>query len=227
MNWWLIILAVLPGLLISYYIFYIDKYNRENFLPLTICFALGMLITVPALYLQEYIADLGIDGEGSLLNTFAFALIAVALTEEVCKGFCVLAYPFHRPFFDEPLDGIVYSVFVGMGFATLENILYADSYGLETILVRAFTAVPAHAAFGVIMGYYFGLAKFQKERRMVLILKGLLIVVLLHGIYDFFLLQEIYSGLMGFALLILYVGIRFARHLIKLHLNASKLQNEE
>ena len=53
---------------------------------------------------------------------------------------------------------------IGMGFATLENILYADRFGLQTVMIRAFTAVPAHAIFAIIMGYYIGLAKFNKKK---------------------------------------------------------------
>lgn len=226
MSWWLIIIAVLPGLVISYYIFYIDKFEREKFLPLVLCFVLGIASTYPGLYLQEFAESVGItEGEGGLLSTFIYAMLAIALTEELVKSACVFIFPYHRPFFNEPMDGIVYSVFVGMGFATFENILYAESFGLETILVRAVTAVPAHATFGVISGYYYGLSKFQPQRRFVLLAKGLFLAVIFHGVYDFFLLQEVYSGLMGLALLILYLGIRFSRHLIKIHLQRSQREN--
>ena len=58
-------------------------------------------------------------------------------------------------------DGIVYAVMIGMGFATLENIIYASRFGLETTLFRAFTAVPAHGVFAAIMGYYIGVGKVR------------------------------------------------------------------
>jgi len=227
MSIWLILIAIIPGLVISYYIYHIDKYEREAFTPLAICFLLGILVTFPALWAQEYLDSIGFDEIGSLLQTFVYALIGVALVEEVGKFICLTAYPYHRPFFNEPLDGIVYSVMIGMGFATFENILYAQSYGVETILVRAITAVPAHGAFGVIMGYFVGLAKFDTERKYWLLFQGLLFAVSLHAIYDFFLLQQQYEGLMGLALLCLYLGIKLSRKLIKLHLEASPFQIKE
>ena len=227
MSIWLVLVAIIPGLVISYYIYHIDKYEREDFTPLAICFVLGILVTFPALWAQEYLDSIGFDEYGSLLQTFVYALIGVALVEESGKFICLILYPYHRPFFNEPLDGIVYSVMIGMGFATFENILYAQSFGVETILVRAITAVPAHGAFGVIMGYFVGLAKFNKERKYWLLFQGLLFAVFLHAVYDFFLLQQQYESLMGFALLCLYLGIRLSRKLIRLHLEASPFQNEE
>ena len=227
MSIWLILVAIVPGLVISYYIYRIDRYERESFTPLVICFLLGILITFPALWAQEYLDSHGFDEIGSLLQTFVYALVGVALVEEVGKFICLTVYPYHRPFFNEPLDGIVYSVTIAMGFATFENILYAQSFGVETILVRAITAVPAHGAFGVIMGYFVGLAKFDEERKYWLLFQGVLFAVGLHAIYDFFLLQQEYEGLMGFALLCLYLGIKLSRKLIRLHLEASPSQMEE
>lgn len=223
----LLLLAIIPGLIISYYIYHIDKYERESFTPLAICFLLGILATFPALWAQEYLDSLGFDEVGNLLQTFVYALVGVALVEELSKFFFLVVYPYQRSFFNEPLDGIVYSVMIGMGFATFENILYAQNYGVETILVRALTAVPAHGAFGVIMGYFAGLAKFDAKRKYWLLFQGLLFAVVLHAVYDFFLLQQIYDGLMGLALLCLLLGIRLSRRLIKLHVEASPFQNED
>jgi len=227
MSFLLLFAAIVPGLVISYYIYHVDKYEREAFTPLAICFILGILATFPALWAQEYLDSLGFDEIGSLLQTFVYALVGVALVEELAKFICLTAYPYHQSFFNEPLDGIVYSVMIGMGFATFENILYAQSFGIETILVRAITAVPAHGAFGVIMGYFVGLAKFDTERKYWLLFQGILFAVTLHAVYDFFLLQQQYEGLMGLALLCLYLGIKLSRKLIRLHVEASPFQIEE
>jgi RsiW-degrading membrane proteinase PrsW (M82 family) len=108
---------------------------------------------------------------------------------------------------------------IGMGFATLENILYVNSYGIETAMVRMFTAVPAHAAFAVIMGYYVGLAKFEqrKSEEQKLLFIGFIGAVLLHGAYDYFLFQKIYEGLAVLAFVSLIAGIYYGRDLIKRH----------
>lgn len=222
------ICAIIPGLIISYYIFLVDKYDRESFVPLIFCFCLGMGSTIPAIFLEEHIDFLGFDEGVTLLEAFAFALVGVALIEEVAKFLGVLVYPFHSSFFNEPLDGIVYSVLVAMGFATLENLFYAETYGFETVIVRAFTAVPAHATFGVVMGYFIGSAKFETGgRRAWLLFQGLLFAVVMHGVYDFFILQQVYDGLMGLALISLSLGLYLSRKLIFLHQENSFLEEEE
>ena len=74
--------------------------------------------------------------------------------------------------FDEYMDGIVYASFIGLGFACVENIMYvfsasAESFqtGIGTSITRALLSVPAHFLFGVVLGYFLSLAKFQKEKR--------------------------------------------------------------
>lgn len=211
----IIFCAIVPPLLVAYYIFRQDKHEREPRHQLAITYLAGLAITVPALYLEQKAASLGWDQTYTVVNAFLFAFIAVALVEETFKLLVLLAYPYRLPSFNEPLDGIVYSAMVGMGFATLENILYAQRFGLETALMRALTAVPAHGAFAVIQGYFVGLSKFRPESRNKLLLKGWGLSVLVHGVYDFFILQALYEWLVVLALGILGGGIFFARHMIR------------
>lgn len=213
----LIALAILPGLFICYYIFRLDKYETEPKIHLVICFLLGIGVIYPTIWLEECAIALGMENYGSLLTTMIYALVGVALIEESIKFVCLICYPFQGRFFNEPMDGIVYSVMIGMGFATLENIFYADRFGLETTLKRAFTAVPAHAAFAIIMGYFAGLAKFNRKNRFKLLALGLLLAIWVHGLYDFFLLQEMYDWLSGFAIVILFLAIKYSRKMVLLH----------
>lgn len=225
MNFLLILLAIVPGILIAIYIYHLDKYEKEPGWPLLICFALGMLITLPALKIEEWAEHHGFDYNGNMLLTLVFAFVAVALTEEVLKFIVLLAFPFRQSFFNEPMDGIIYSVMIGMGFATLENILYALDFGWGTTIMRAFTAVPAHGIFAVMMGYYVGLAKFNQKNRVKLILIGLGLAVAIHGTYDFFILQEAYEWLMLLAVVTLIISIYYGRTLIKLHQDNSPFKN--
>jgi len=57
--------------------------------------------------------------------------------------------------------------------------------------MRAVTAVPAHAIFGVTMGFYFGMAKFYEKQQFQLKMKALFYPFILHGIYDFILFTGI------------------------------------
>jgi len=220
----LILVAILPGLIISYLIYRQDRYKREPKLVLIVCFLLGMLITYPAIKIESWLESFnGTDYNrlGVLLFT---SFIVVALVEELVKFACLYIWPYRHKAFREPIDGIVYSVVIGMGFATLENILYADRYDVQTILFRALTAVPAHGVFAVIMGYYIGLAKFDTVNRKTLIAKALFYAVFLHGLYDFFILQNYYEWLMVFATLTLFIGIYFAILMIRTHLERSRIQ---
>ncbi|MFK7932961.1 MAG: PrsW family intramembrane metalloprotease [Saprospiraceae bacterium] len=223
----LILVAILPGLLISGYIYWMDKHERERGLPLLICFALGALITAPGLAFQTWVDKLGYSESGSLWWTFFFALIVVGFTEELLKFIAFIGYPYRADFFNEPIDGIVYCVMIGMGFATVENVIYALDYGIEIALFRGITAVPAHAVFGVVMGYYAGSAKFIPQRRNQLLAVGFLLAVLIHGLYDFFILQDTYEWLMLGATLILYVSIFFAIRMIKQHQRSSPFLKEQ
>ena len=87
-------------------------------------------------------------------------------------------------------NAIMYFGFVALGFALWENISYVLMYGLSTALVRAVTAVPGHACFGVFMGVWYGLAKRlhgqgrDSASKLCRVL-ALLLSALLHGCYDF------------------------------------------
>lgn len=221
------ILAIVPGLLVCYYIYRRDKYEQESRLHLILCFLLGMLITLPVMSIQVWAHEQGFDDTSHLGLTLFFSFIVVALSEELLKFLTLVAYPFNRPFFNEPIDGIVYAVMIGMGFATLENILYANRYGLSTTVLRAFTAVPAHAVFAIIIGFYAGKAKFDPQHRFRLLLTGLLIAVGVHGLYDFFILQEVYEGLMILAVFTLGISIYFAKNLIREHEENSPFKESE
>lgn len=217
MNILLVLVAIFPGLAISAYIYFMDRHEREKELPLLLCFLLGMLVTAPGLALQTWVDKLGYSEAGSLWWTFFFSMVVIGFSEEILKFFAFMVYPYRRNFFNEPIDGIVYLVMIGMGFATLENIIYAFRFGIEIALIRAFTAVPAHAVFAIIMGYYAGSAKFIPARRNQLLLIGFLLATFIHGLYDFFILQQAYEWLMVGATLVLYVSIFFAIKMVKQH----------
>lgn len=221
MNPLLLGLAVLPGLLLSYAIFRADKYEREPFVPLLVCFGLGAAATFPAMEIEKWAFRQLLSDEKGFGAVIAAAFFAVSLNEEVFK-FAVLRFAaFPRKFFNEPLDGIVYSVLVSMGFATMENVFYAHRFGMETVLIRAFTAVPAHLAFAVVAGYYAGLAKFSLVRRSRLLWQGFGMAFLLHGVYDFLILQSWSDWLFVLATLTLYVCLFYCNNLIRHHLDNS------
>ena len=195
-TFFLILIAILPVLFFCVMVVWADRHERESFIPLLISFGLGMLIVFPVIWIEERITlaswfDLQ-DSKQLLLYVF----IAIALTEELFKGLCVFLIPYRQKYFNEPFDGVVYAVMVSMGFAVVENVNYVLDFGLETGIARALTAIPAHATFGIISGYYFGRSKFDTKRRWPLIIIGFFAAIILHTLYDFFILQEISQELM-------------------------------
>ncbi len=113
-----------------------------------------------------------------------------------------------------------------MGFATLENVGYSLQSGLATAAGRALTAVPAHAAFAVLMGAFVGASKFDPNRRSLLQWTGLLLAVGFHGAYDFCLLQEKYQGLLFMVVPILMLAVFISRRLIRNAVAASPFKDQ-
>lgn len=211
----LAILAILPGLAISFWIYFKDRYEKEPRSLLIMCFIWGCVSTVPAMIGQLYFKNY--ENADSLVDTAVFSFLIIALTEELSKFLFLRLYAYPKDDFNEPMDGIVYAVMIGMGFATLENIMYVftSDNSITTAVGRSLTAIPAHAAFAVVMGAYVGLAKFVPEKRDYYMFHGLAMAVFFHGLYDFFLLQKSYTGLGILSILALTIGITLSRRLIK------------
>ncbi len=215
------ILAVIPGLAICYLIFRMDKYEREPLWALLFCFFLGMLATIPAIGIQDWSGVISGIKTQSAAITFIASFGVIAASEEIAKCAVLLIAAFPRKFFNEPVDGIVYAVLIGMGFATVENLVYAYNFGMDTTLVRAFTAVPAHFVFAIVQGYFIGLAKFQPTRRIKLILLGLGISIVMHGVYDFLILQELSAWLSVLGSVSVYICLFYCGTLVREHLENS------
>jgi protease PrsW len=146
----------------------------------------------------------------------------VALIEEFSKFIFVRWVLYPNKNFNEPFDGIVYAVTVSLGFAGLENILYVlgDNGGVETAILRMFTAVPAHASFGVLMGYFLGKAKFEHQKAHHAFY-ALGVAALFHGAYDYFWFISYVPGIWLGAVASLLVGIFLSRKAIRIHQEAS------
>lgn len=184
----LLTIALAPVLIILVYIYFRDRYEKEPVGLLLRGLFAGILITVPIIFTEKFLSLPAQDISG-LSNAAYESFIIAALTEEGFKFLAVFLLFWRNREFNERFDGIVYAVFVSLGFAAVENIMYVFDSGMETGLIRALTAVPAHAVFGITMGYYVGLAKFIPEQKQLLLVKAFLYPIILHGIYNFLLLS--------------------------------------
>ncbi|WP_341216205.1 YhfC family glutamic-type intramembrane protease [uncultured Wocania sp.] len=214
----LLLFAVAPVFIIIIYIYFKDKYEKEPKKLLLYNFLLGAILSIIVTTIIYYVFDyvLPLTDHTSIFQQFIKAFLVVGLTEEFSKYIIVRYYAQKNKSFNEPFDGIVYAVMVSMGFAATENVFYVLEGGYQTALIRAFTAVPAHATFGILMGYYMGKAKFSNNR-IILNLTGLLLAIIFHGAYDFFLFIDFVPGIWVGAFVSLFIGIVLSKKAIKRH----------
>lgn len=189
----LILLAVVPGILLFCYIYRLDSIEKEPPALIARLFLAGALSTIAAYILERIgmaIVDNVFPRDMALAAAVTEYFVVVAMVEEGGKFFCLRKITWRDPNFNYRFDAVVYAVSVGLGFAILENIEYAFSYGVATTLVRAVTAVPAHTIFAIFMGHFYGQAKYNEDlgrygRRNADLVIAYLLPVFLHGIYDF------------------------------------------
>ena len=226
-TFFLITIASVPGIAIAIYIYLRDKHEPEpiklvilSFFYGAISLGLDLLFAIPL----EKFANIN---ENDLQEQAIHAFVIVAFSEELCKFIFVRGILYRNKNFNEPLDGIVYSVMVGMGFATAENIIYVLSGGEGTAIVRMFSAIPAHALFAVLMGYWLGKAKFTHRRATLYGVVALLVATLFHGIYDYFLFISFVPGIWLWSFLCLLVAFLLSRKAILMHLEISPFRIQE
>lgn len=210
----LFIVAVLPVILICWFIYNKDK-NKEPTKLLLRLFSDGIISCFLVLFVSE-LMEMAIpifEKDVEMMTTieiFLYSFISVALVEECCKWVYVHRDGYNNSAFDEKYDIIVYAVFVSLGFAFFENILYVflnDSIAVG--ITRALLAVPGHACDSIFMGYYLTLAKQAKlkensELEKKQKIKSILVPTILHGIYDFCLFVKY-----DFFILIFFVFVVF------------------
>lgn len=136
-----------------------------------------------------------------LLTLFFSSIFIIGIIEEGLKSFVVYKLHFNHPEFDEPVDGIIYGITVGLGFAAFENLFYTVIYGYQVGLTRAVLTSLAHASFTGIFGFF--LSRAQHEDNKSLIWYGFLLVAFLHGLYDFLVI----GGFVGLISTIIIIGI--------------------
>lgn len=221
----LLMLAVLPAVVLLVYVWRLDPVEKEPpGLLLTLLF-FGIVSTIPAALIEGFGpeiydgSDIIVMGSKSLGTLLFENFIGVALVEESCKLVFLKWQTWNNREFDYVFDGIVYAVFVGLGFAIAENINYVFSYGFETGVLRAVTAIPGHCVFAVFMGYFYGMAKYAQTRgkngrKAFFAVCTIVVPVFCHGAYDSLASLESDAGSLAFfVFLIVMVGI--GMHLAK------------
>jgi RsiW-degrading membrane proteinase PrsW (M82 family) len=222
----LILIALAPCLFMMWYFYHRDKYEPEPKKKILKIFLIGAIMVIPA-GIIELVLIAGLNAfVGGIVNIFIMSFIIIAPAEELAKYLVVKRWIYRSLEFDEVMDGIVYTVAASLGFATVENILYIIPGGITVGIARAFLAIPGHAFFGALMGYYIGKAKFNKEKESQLITKGIILAILFHGLYDFLLLTETALALLVIVLIII-LGFRVRKDLKKAEQQSKKRLADE
>ena len=188
----LIAAAVIPAIVLLRFVYKEDRLDKESLGLLLSLMVFGILSTFAAIVTEqigEAILGILLPQSSTAYNVLLY-FVVVALSEEGFKYLLLKKRTWYSSEFNCQFDGVVYAVFVSLGFALWENLGYVAMYGLSTALVRAVTAVPGHACFGVFMGVWYGLAKRlhgqgrDSASKLCRVL-ALLLSALLHGCYDF------------------------------------------
>ena len=208
----LMALAIIPGLLIIIYVYRKDKVEKEPPGLIARIILLGVLSCVIAGYLERFESQfLPQYPKGSLEYALTTAFCLAAFVEEIVKFLAMKIGSWNYSGFNYRFDGIVYGVSSAVGFAIYENLLYVGTYGLQTAIVRAFTAIPLHAFCGVFMGVVYSYSKKasilgKKGASAGYTLLALIVPMLIHGTYDTF----AFLGNNGTMQLLIFVVILYA-----------------
>ncbi|MGV8145724.1 MAG: PrsW family intramembrane metalloprotease [Alkaliphilus sp.] len=215
----LLLIAVAPVIALGTAICLLDRREKEPIFLLAKIYLLGALAVIPVYFMQKILLNFNLFG--GILSVAFVAFIVAGLVEEYAKRAVTLHIAYKNKNFNERIDGIVYSVFSALGFATVENIMYiifVYTGNFYVGIMRGVLSVPAHVLFAITMGYYISLAKFEintKLRRGYL-LKSLMIPVLLHGSFNFILMSKIPSVMLFFVPFLIYLWIANIKKLRKL-----------
>jgi len=204
----ILLAAIAPVIIILVYIYFRDKYEKEPIKQLIKALVAGMIIVIPVIFVETFIGGIGANLELSTRSAAFFNAFGVAaFSEESFKFLAFIFLIWRSKDYNERFDGIVYAVFISLGFAFVENVKYLMSYGTEIALMRGLLAVPGHALFGVTMGYYLSLSKFSiaKSDKSKFFIYAIVFPIVLHGSYDFILMANEPMGMLAFIPFIIYL----------------------
>lgn len=181
----MLIAAVLPAIVLMWHIYRRDAYHPEPISQLAkgfgwglLCALLAMIVEIPLMYV------VGMEDPSNILQCAYKAFVGAAIPEECCKALCLFLFLRRNKYFDEYMDGIVYAVCVGMGFAAVENVAYlmnSDNW-VELGVYRALLSVPGHFMFAILMGYFFSIWRMEGHRIDFYFM--LLAPILAHGVFN-------------------------------------------
>ena len=183
--------AVIPAIFLMVKVYRSDRLERESRYMLWTLVRSGIISSLIALVAERILSTLlGVLVSDDRLYQILLYFVVVAFSEEGAKFFMLRKCSWNSREFNCQYDGVVYAVFVSLGFALWENISYVMHYGFSTALLRALTAIPGHTCFGVFMGVFYGIARKHenrenRERSRLCQTLAVVAPAILHGTYDY------------------------------------------
>ncbi len=204
----IIVTAILPALLLGWWIYRKDSLRPEPLKQLYRAFLFGVGSAFVSLLISTLMGLMGlmVYDLGSYTGAVSTALFAAALPEEVAKLTMLWLFLRKNPYYDEYFDGIVYAACVGLGFAATENVLYLlqSEDWVMTGLIRGITAVPAHFAIACAMGYFYSKRHFGDNSRLTAVCV-LAVPIIIHWVYDALAFSESINPAVSVVINILFI----------------------
>lgn len=209
MNFLITLAAILFGTGVWLYI--LRRYDRiepEAIRNLIVVAVVGGVASVAvSATLNELISSrMGIRGElfeterVVSIGSLALFCLFVGLNEEICKATAAVFTTRRLGDMNEPIDAMIYAMTVGLGFASVENLIYATRFGNEVLLVRFLWPVPAHMAYAAVWGYGLARARFiyPQRSRLRTVTPSVLLAAVFHAGANFLLfLQELVPAVLS------------------------------
>lgn len=147
-------------------------------------FFFGVGIAIPVSLIETLLYPGSLRGNLSIGTAAYVAFVVAGITEESGK-FLVVRKGAYNSHFEQPEDGLIYSAAAALGFASLENVVYIVSFGLQVILVRGLVSNLSHVLFSSLWGYPLALTKLGIIKRRYITYLGLALAIITHGAFDF------------------------------------------
>ncbi len=205
--------VVLPVIFWAAYHIHKDRHLPEPPRNLALCFGLGLAAAAISKLLYMGLEPLGLRydavalGAENTLGLLAFALLAIGPVEELAKLLPFVLVVLRLKALDEPLDGIIYASFIGLGYAAVENIHYLDYLTPLEAAARGFASPVVHILFASIWAHWITQARLRGRSIRIALAAGLTLSAALHGFYDFLVLLNPVSALPIAAGLIIAIWI--------------------
>ena len=215
-------IAIAPIVIILLTIYIKDKFEKEPIILALTGTLLAFIMAIPITFTEKYL--LNFAPQKTIYYAFYVSFVIAAFVEETYKYIILRFLIWKNNNYNEPVDGILYSVYISLGFATIENILYVFNPtlgGLQTAILRAIFSIPAHAIFGVYMGYYLSKEKFFKVKINFL---SILMPIFIHGLYDLLLFFKAKYISVLFILFFIYIAIISVKRINK-YIDISPFKN--